>query len=75
MKNIKFNFSRHARDRMEQKSISELEVKQTVLNPDKWYYGEYGEINAVKDFGIKKVRIPYISNPNEIKIITVILER
>lgn len=60
---------------MEQKSISELEVKQTVLNPDTWYYGEHGEINAIKNFGFKKIRIPYTSNPDEIKIITAIIEK
>ena len=72
---IKFTFSHHARQRMKEKSITELEVKQTVLNPDRWYYGDYGEINSIKDFGIKKIRVPYISSPDEIKIITVILEK
>jgi len=60
---------------MKQKGISELEVKEAILNPDKWHYGEHGELNAIKDFGIKKIRIPYISKPNEVKIITVILEK
>lgn len=75
MNQIHFNFSHHARQRMKEKSVTELEVKQTVLNPDVWYYGDYGEMNAIKDFGIKKIRVPYISSPDEIKIITVILEK
>ena len=60
MNELRFNFSCHARERIKQKSISEFEVKETVLNLDRWYYGEYGELNTIKNFGIKKIRIHYI---------------
>jgi len=69
-----FWYSNHARRRMVDRGVTELEVEQTVLSPDRWYYGEQGEINAVKDFGTHRLRVPYESTPEQIRVITVIEE-
>lgn len=70
----KFIYSKHAIYRMKTRGISQKEVEITVLFPDRWYYGSQGEINAVKKFDNKTIRIAYNSLSNYIKIITAIKE-
>ncbi|MEW5768038.1 MAG: DUF4258 domain-containing protein [bacterium] len=71
---IKFDYSKHARYRMRRRGVSQIEVETTVLHPESWYYGSEGEINAIKKFGRKTVRVVYESLPQHIRVITVIKE-
>ncbi|MBI5399012.1 DUF4258 domain-containing protein [Candidatus Saganbacteria bacterium] len=65
------HFTKHARIRMKERRISEKEVEVTVLNPSKWHYGHEGEIVAIRKSGKKESRVVYFSEPQFIKIITV----
>ena len=65
------HFTKHARIRMKERSISEKEVEATVLNPTKWHYGKDREIVAIRKSGKREIRVVYFSEPQFIKIITV----
>ena len=65
------HFTKHARIRMKERSISEKEVEATVLNPTKGHYGKDREIVAIRKSGKREIRVVYFSEPQFIKIITV----
>jgi hypothetical protein len=52
-------YTRHAKQRMSQRRVSEDQVAETLASPDKLIPGESGEEIAVKRFGAREVRIVY----------------
>ena len=64
--------TKHAKKRLKERGVSLAQVSETVLAPDSWFYGEQGEINAIKSFGKRKLRVVYVSTPKSIRIITAI---
>jgi len=56
---------------MKERGISEGEVREAVLYPNKWNWGKDGEIIAVRKFGSREIRVAYLSEPKAIKVITV----
>ncbi|MDP2212124.1 MAG: DUF4258 domain-containing protein [Candidatus Aquicultor sp.] len=68
---LEINLTKHARKRLRERDIKLTQIKETVLGPDKWFYGEEEEINAIKDFGKRKLRVVYMPEPKSVKVITV----
>ena len=70
-KNI-IHFTEHAKKQMSKRRIREDDVFITLNYPDHIEKGTHSnEIIAVKYFNGKRIRVIYISEPNEIRIITV----
>jgi hypothetical protein len=59
---------------MKERQVSEEQVEAVVLSPDNWRYGDDGEIIATKKLGKRKVKVVYLSLPEEIKVITVMVD-
>lgn len=65
----------HAKQRMEERSISVKELKMAIECPDISYKGKRGEINVVKDIGKDKtIRVVYVLERKKKIIITAILK-
>ena len=43
---MEIELTKHARKRLKERKIQLTQIRATVLAPDKWSYGEEGEINA-----------------------------
>jgi len=69
---VEIELTKHARKRLKERKIQLTQIRATVLAPDNWFYGEEGEINAIKDFGMRKLRVAYVSKPKSVRIITAI---
>ena len=56
----KYILTRHAKERMRERNISEKEVEKALRNPDINYPGKSGEINTIKQIKEdKKIRVVY----------------
>ena len=56
----KYILTRHAKERMRERNISEKEVEKALRNPDINYPGKRGEINIIKQIKEdKKIRVVY----------------
>lgn len=65
----------HAKQRMEERSISVKDLKMAIECPDISYKGKRGEINVVKDIGKDKtIRVVYVLERKKKIIITAILK-
>ncbi len=65
-------YTRHARLQMEGRKITEEDVLSVLNNPDEFRPGSHSnETIAVKRLGKKRLRVIYISEPGEVRIITV----
>ena len=65
----------HAKQRMEERSISVNDLEVALEYPDISYKGKQGEINVVKKMGRgKKIRVVYIREGKKKIIITAILK-
>ena len=65
-------YTTHALLQMQRRNITELQVLKTLSNPDEFKRGTHStEIIAIKKFRRSRVRVIYLSKPEEIKIITV----
>ncbi len=65
-------FTWHARRQMEQRRVSEEEVFIALSDPDEVLPGAHSnETVAVKHFGQRRVRVIYVSEPNQLRVITV----
>jgi hypothetical protein len=69
---VEFEFSEHAKRRMQQRKIRKEDAEETVLSPDHWEDGSQGEINAFKAFPGFRLKVSYIPQPPKIFVITVI---
>ena len=43
---MEIELTKHARKRLKERKIQLTQIRATVLAPDKWFYGEEGEINT-----------------------------
>ena len=65
-------YTRHARLQMEERGIAEEDVLLTLYEPDEVVQGShYNELIAVRRVGRRRVRVIYVSEPAEIRVITV----
>jgi len=67
---LEIRLTKHARRRLKERDIKLTQIKETILAPDKWLYGEEEEMNAIKKFGKRKLRVVYIPEPTSVKVIT-----
>ncbi|OHB93533.1 MAG: hypothetical protein A3E19_07140 [Planctomycetes bacterium RIFCSPHIGHO2_12_FULL_52_36] len=64
--------SRHARRQMKWRKISEEEVKDTVLHPEKIEDSIKGRKNAFRHVGQKWLKVTFVKENDKMSIITVI---
>jgi hypothetical protein len=69
---MEFEFSQHAKRRLQQRRIRREDAEEAVLSPDHWEYGSQGEINAFKAFPAFRLKVSYIHQHTRIFVITVI---
>lgn len=75
MMNRDYVLTNHAKQRMEERSISVKDLKMAIECPDISYKGKRGEINVVKDIGKDKtIRVVYVLERKKKIIITAILK-
>ncbi|HID86616.1 MAG TPA: DUF4258 domain-containing protein [Anaerolineae bacterium] len=67
-------YTKHARQRMKERHVSEDQVEATILDPESWQYGEDGEIIATRKVGKRRVEVAHLSLPEKIKVITVMVD-
>ena len=69
-KTIKYD--RHAHRRMKWRRISQVEVEQTLNEPEKIELTEQGRKNAFKTIGTRYIKVTYREFKDEILIISVV---
>ncbi len=73
---MQITYTDHARRRMAQRRISEVEVTETLEAPDEILPGDEHEEIAVKQFGAREVRVVYEEVGGEaVVVITVMQEK
>jgi len=68
----KITYSEHARKRMKQRGITELQIEHILNHPTYTKKSFEGRKEAVGDFKGRMIKIKFIEIENYIKIITVI---
>jgi hypothetical protein len=56
---MNIRYTRHARQRMAERKVSEDQVSETVESPDNVAVGDEGEMIALRDFGTHILRVVY----------------
>lgn len=69
---MKIYFSRHAKRQMKWRNISEKEVKNTILNPEKLEDSIKGRKNAFKHIDKKWIKVTFKKQENVTIVITAI---
>lgn len=69
---MKIYFSRHAKRQMKWRNISEKEVKDTILNPEKLEDSIKGRKNAFKHIDKKWIKVTFKKQDDVAVIITAI---
>ena len=69
---MKIIYSDHAKKRLRQRGISELEVKQILDHPDYIKKSFEGRKEAVGEVRNRLIKIEFIEKDNYLKIITII---
>lgn len=52
-------YTRHARQRMRQRNVTEMQVTETLEMPDEIKSGDAGEEIAIKRYGNRELRVVY----------------
>lgn len=52
-------YTRHARQRMTQRRVTEEQVVETLESPDEILPGDYDEEIAIRGYGVREVRVVY----------------
>ena len=68
----RIRYDRHARRRMRWRGISETEVEQTVMEPDRLEASIRDRTNAYKRIGDRSIRVTFAESGDDILIITVV---
>ena len=68
----RIRYDRHARRRMRWRGISESEVEQTVMEPDRLEASIRDRTNAFKRIGDRLIRVTFAETGDVILIITVV---
>lgn len=63
---MEFIFTKHIKDRLKQRGLSEKEVKSCISNPDRILDGKLGKKIAIK----KNFKVIYTEEDNKIILIT-----
>ena len=73
---VKFRYTRHARNRMRLRGVSEFEVEHTILYPDKRFpdLDDEEKTHALKVWPRRTLDVVYVSTAKETRVITVIIE-
>lgn len=70
---MQIQYTRHAKRRMKWRKVSEAEVKEILINPDKIIKSiTDGKIKALKNIHKRLLQIVYIKKGNKFVIISVI---
>jgi hypothetical protein len=69
---MKIYFSRHAKRQMKWRKISEKEVEETLISPEKTEDSIKGRKNAFRHVGKKWLKVTFIQEIDQLVIITVI---
>ena len=69
-----FIYTNHARRRMIERKVTTDQVQAVVLAPDTWRHGEDDEIIATKYIGKRTVMVVYLTLPEGVKVITVMVD-
>ncbi len=65
-------YDRHARRRMKWRRISQVEVEQTIKEPEKTELTRVGRKNAFRAIGDRYIKVTYRELKDEILIISVV---
>ncbi|MDI6736640.1 MAG: DUF4258 domain-containing protein [bacterium] len=71
---VNIYYTKHAKKRMEERKVLKEEIESIILSPQHWRYGEEGEIISMKKIGKRKVEVVYLSLPQFIKVLTVMVD-
>ncbi len=52
-------YTRHARQRMKQRKVTEMQVEETLSEPDEIQLGDNGGDIAIRNYGEREVRVVY----------------
>jgi hypothetical protein len=66
-------FTRHARQRMTERKVSEGRVQETLETPDEIISGDMGEEIAIKQYGSRQVRVVYEESEAETYVIYTVI--
>ena len=69
------HFTRHAKNRMRWRGISEADIKLCLANPEQVKTGSLGKIDAWRKFGDKFLRVTYRRESKGLVIITAVMKR
>lgn len=73
---MQVSFTRHARQRMAAREISEDDVIETLVSPDEIRPGDEGEEIAVRRLGNRELRVVYeATSSDQVVVITVMKPR
>lgn len=66
-------YTRHARQRMQQRNVTETEVEETLAWPDEIHPGDNGEEIALKQYGNRELRVVFeAAGADTVVVITVV---
>jgi hypothetical protein len=71
---MKIKFSRHARRQMKWRRVSETEVQEAIHNADKLEDTVKGRKNAFKMVEGRQLKVTYLSDTEELILITTIVK-
>ncbi len=67
-------FTRHARQRMKQRKVTEEQIQETLLNPDEIETGDNGGDMAIRRYGGREVRVVYNEPEEDVYIILTVIK-
>ena len=65
--------TQHAKERMKERGISEIEIESAISDPEIIHPGIRGDINVTKTINNRKIKVSYIIERNMKKIITAMI--
>ena len=71
---MQISFTRHARQRMQQRGITAAEVAETLEFPDELRPGDAGEEVAVKQYGNRELRVVFETTAVETVLIYTVIK-
>jgi hypothetical protein len=67
-------FTRHARLRMQQRHITELQLQETLEDPDELLPGDNGGDRAIRHYGERDVRVVYREVEEDVFVIFTVMK-
>jgi hypothetical protein len=72
---LKITLLPHANRQMRLRRVSEDEVRQTVIDPDRAWPGRFRRVIAERDYEARTIRVIYNMGKDEAVVVTVIRRR